>query len=316
MMSISETRQSSDPTAASPAAAQEPVTGRTPNAWAAGRGDEFQSDTFRAMAWSQADDSLAEPLPYIGDEYSVSAEYSVPRADSGPAARIADATEPPSTPRYRRSTLLYGIAAGFAAAAVGGLLLTVVNAHDEPKPTTISTKATEPATNVVKSQPTTEPVPIRPSSPAPVKVAEAPARVVPSAVAPSRAFAAPAPAPQTSSAPEAAAPEPAAPEAAAPEVAAPEAAPQAAAPEFTAPDAKPPVWVPPVTPQQVPHPVGPQTFHVPPVTGPIHVPTVGDPTISLPAAPDAPAAANPVITLKPGFTVPQIIPTFSGGAGQ
>lgn len=113
MMSTSATRQTSDPMAASAAAAHEPVTGHTPNAWAAGRGDEFQSETFRALAWSQEDDSLAEPLPYIGDESSVPEDA-------------------PSAPRYRRSTLLFGLAAGFAATAIGGLVLTLVNTDSVP----------------------------------------------------------------------------------------------------------------------------------------------------------------------------------------
>ena len=312
MVSISTTRQASDPTAASP------------SAWATGRGDGPQSETFRALAWSQEDDSLAEPLPYTGDE------YSVPEADSRPTVRIADAAEVSSGNRYRRSALLYGITAGFAAAAIGGLLFTVMNTDDGPA--TISTKVSQPATNVVNSQPNVETVPIRPSAPAPVKPAAAPAHVVSSAVAPSRAFSAPAPAPQTTFVPEAAAsaavPEAAVPEAAVPEAAAPEApapeapapaAPAAATPEFTPPGAKPPVWVPPVTPQNVPHPVGPEPFHVPvapegPMTLPI--PHFGASAPAAPVAPAAPAVPNPVISLKPGVTIPPVIPVFSSGSGQ
>lgn len=288
----------------------EPVTGRAPNAWAARREDQAQSATFRALAWSQDDDSVAEPLPYTGDEYQES-------TDSRPTVRVtADTAEPPSATGYRRSALLYGIAAGFAAAAIGGLLLSVVNTDDGPA--TISTKLTQPATNVVKSQPKTEPArqesPIRQSVPAPVSTATAPVGAVPSAVAPRPAAAAPTRDTQTPSTPESAA---AAPEAAAPKAAAPE----SAAPEVTDPEAKPPVWVPPalsspivsvpeVTPQQVPHPVGPLDFDLP---TDFHVPTVADPPIASPAAPAAP---NPVITWQPEVVIPVVIPPLSTGAGQ
>ena len=56
-----------DPTAASPTARRECLTGRTPTAWATSRDDDSQSATFRALAWSQEDDSIAECLPYIGE---------------------------------------------------------------------------------------------------------------------------------------------------------------------------------------------------------------------------------------------------------
>lgn len=291
----------------------ESVTGRAPNAWAARREDQAPSATFRALAWSQDDDSVAEPLPYTGEEYQEC-------TDSRPTARVtADTAEPSSATGYRRSTLLYGIAAGFAVAAIGGLLLSVVNTDDGPA--TISTKVTQPATNIVKPQPKSEPArqegPIREAVPAPAGTATAPVHAVPSAVAPRPATAAPAPDTQTPSTPEAAAPEAAAPEVAAPKAAAPE----SAAPEFTAPDAKPPVWVPPalsspivsvpeVTPQQVPHPVGPLDFDLP---TDFHVPTVADPQIASPAAPAAP---DPVITWQPEVVIPVVIPTLSTGVGQ
>ena len=66
-----------------------------------------------ALAWSQ-DDFLAEPLPYTGEE------YSVPEVSFARRCPITDADEPASEPRYRPSMLLYGIAAGFVAAAIGG----------------------------------------------------------------------------------------------------------------------------------------------------------------------------------------------------
>ncbi len=296
MKIVSPARQSSDPTAAHPAA------------WAAGRGEETHSATFRALAWSQEDDGAADPLPYIGDLYGdVAGQNPAPEADSQPTGLVgADGAETPST-RSGRPAVLFGIAAGFAAVACGGLLLAVLNTDDGP--TRISPEVTQPARNVT-SQPNTATAAIRPPSPAPVRTAAGPALVVPSAVAPSRAFPAPAPESQTPAAPEAAVPAAVAPAATVPAAVPEVSAPEVSAPEFTAPDATPPVWVPPVTPQPVPHPVGPQTFHVPAVSGPIHVPTVGDPALPLPAAPD------PVLTLTPDLVLPVTIPTLSTGAGR
>ncbi len=278
-------------------------TGRTPKAWAAGCGDQAQSATFRALAWSQDDDRVDEPLPYIGDEY----DDAAPEADSGLIARIsADAVEPPSGTRYSRSALLYGIATGFVAAAIGGLVLTVVNTDDGP--TVISTEIDQPATNVVNPRPNG---PLRPFVPSPANTVLAPAHAVPSAVAPIPAVVAPAPHEQTLSIPEVAAPEASAPGVPEPDAPAPEAtAPEASAPEVAAPEAKPPVWVPPavswpvvslpeVTPQQVPPPMGPRDFDLP---------TVADPAIAWPAAPAAP---NPVLTV-----IPDVIVTFPAGAGR
>ena len=230
-----------------------------------GRTDDAQSATFRALAWSQDEDSVPEPLPYSGEDYL---------ADSSPAVPAA---------RDRRSALLYGIAAGFAAAAVGGLLLTVMNTDSAPATTSVS--VTQPVVSAALPQPAvatpTQVRQIRSSAPSQ-------ARVV-------------APAPEVQTAP---APEPVAPESLAPEPVAP------AAPEYAPPVAPPPVFLPPVislpevTTQPVPHPVGPPTFHVPtlPPEG-ITLP----PVITVPVAPPAP---KPVITLKPGVTVPPMIPAL------
>lgn len=282
-------------------AAHETVTSRTPNAWAVGRGDETQSTTFRALAWSQEEDIVSEPLPYIGEPYE---EFQEP---------TAEAVEPTPVHPQRRSTLLYGIAAGIAAAAIGGLAITVMNTDDGP--VTVSTKVTQPATNAVNSQPSVETMPFGSSSPAPVETAAAPVQAAPahavsSAVAPSHALITPAPELQSTVTSEAVTPEAVAREAATPEAAASEPAvpaastpqftPPAATPKFTPPGTKSPVWVPPVTPQPVPHPVVPPTFHVP----------AADPVIPVPAS------SNPVIPFKPGVTIPTIIPTLLPLAGQ
>ena len=319
MTSISIPRE----TAAIRTAAHEPLTGRIPTAWTTGRDDESQSATFRALAWSQEDDSVGEYLPYIGEEFTVS------ETDSRQTVHCAaDAAGSVSAPRYSRSVLLFGIVAGFAAAAVGGLLVAFVNADITP-PTT-SPAVIQPAKNAVVSQPNGGSAhqggPIRPLAPAPTNTAAAPVRTGASAATPAPTAPALPPASQGPSAPQVSAPEVttpevtvpqvatpqiatpqvATPEVATPEVATPEvAAPEVAKPEVATPEVEPPiVSVPEVTPQPVPHPVGPIV---------LHVPTVSDPAIP---ALVAPAASNPVISLKPDVTIPVVIPSFPAGAGQ
>ena len=309
MTSISIPRE----TAAIRTAAHEPLTGRIPTAWTTGRDDESQSATFRALAWSQEDDSVGEYLPYIGEEFTVS------ETDSRQTVHCAaDAAGSVSAPRYSRSVLLGGIVAGFAAAAVGGLLVAFVNADITP-PTTSPT-VIQPAKNAVVSQPNGGSAhqggPIRPLAPAPTNTAAAPVRTGASAATPAPTAPALPPASQGPSAPQVPAPEVTTPEVTVPQVATPQiatpqvatpevATPEVATPEVAAPQVEPPiVSVPEVTPQPVPHPVGPIV---------LHVPTVSDPAIP---ALVAPAASNPVISLKPDVTIPVVIPRFPAGAGQ
>ena len=309
MTSISIPRE----TAAIRTAAHEPLTGRIPTAWTTSRDDESQSATFRALAWSQDDDSVGEYLPYIGEEFTVS------EADSRQTVHCAaDAAGSVSAPRYSRSVLLFGIVAGFAAAAVGGLLVAFVNADITP-PTTSPT-VIQPAKNAVVSQPNGGSAhqggPIRPLAPAPTNTAAAPVRTGASAATPAPTAPALPPASQGPSAPQVPAPEVTTPEVTVPQVATPQiatpqvatpevATPEVATPEVAAPQVEPPiVSVPEVTPQPVPHPVGPIV---------LHVPTVSDPAIP---ALVAPAASDPVISLKPDVTIPVVIPRFPAGAGQ
>lgn len=321
MTSIAVTREA-DPTLAGAPAPYESPTGRTPSAWTAGRGDESQSDTFRALAWSQ-DDSIAEPLPYIGEE------HPAPEADSPPKVLIGDDAVPLSSRRHRRSTLLYGIAAGFAAAAVGGLVLTVVDTNSMPTET--FPVVLQPVQNASIPRPNGEAGNeavnragsqggvIRPAVQAPAQTGPAgsPARVVPSAGNnppaannPPTAGNTPLPsvAPVTPDAPPPPAPEVKTPEFTIPEATTPEVAP----PVLVPPVVKPPVvTLPEITPQQVPHPLGPIVFHVPVAP---QVPLVPLPNPGVPVS--APAVPDPGITLRPGVTVPPIIPAFSVGTGQ
>ena len=288
MMSIFSARE----TYVGQSEAPEPATGRIPAGWATGRGDEAQSATFRALAWSQDDDSAAEPLPYTGADYS------------GPTVSIsADTQEPQSAIRLRRSTLLSGIAAGFAAAAVGGLALAVMTTTDAPATTPVT--VTQPVVSAVIPQPKpegpTQVRQIRSSAPTRANTDVSSARPAPPAVSSQPAAVAPAPESQTPVAPEAA-----------PAVVEPAAA-ESAAPEFTPPGTRPPVLTPPivsvpeVAPQQVPHPVGPPTFHVP---------TMPQEGITLPPVNSVGASgAAGGVTVNPVVTLPPMTPTLSiGGA--
>lgn len=304
MMSIYTARE----TYVGQAPASEPVTARTPAAWATGSGDQAQSATFRALAWSQDDDSAAEPLPYTGADYS------------GPSLSVStDSEEPQSATRLRRSTLLCGIAAGFAAAAIGGLLLTVMNTQDTPD--TTSVRVTQPVLSAAipqsKAEAPAQVRQIRSSAPTQANGPIPSARSVPPAVSPQAPAAAPVPESQTPVAPVVAAPEAA--EAAAPEAAvaaAPETAVASASadPEFTPPGTLPPVLTPPsvslpeVTPQLVPHPVVPPTFHIP--TTP-----QGGGTLPPVNSVGASGAAGGV-TLNPVVTLPPMIPTLSAGGAH
>ena len=301
-------------TAAIRTAAHEPLTGRIPTAWTTGRDDESQSATFRALAWSQEDDSVAEPLPYIGED------YAAPEAESLETFRTGEgAVESAFGTRFSRPALLYGIAAGFAAAAVGGLLLTVVNA--DITPTTTSATVLQPVMSALSPQPN------RPAAPAKTAAAP-PARAVPPVAntpqpsntprlvvdPPVSTVASITPDAPTIPTPELLLPLGSEPQVETPPVASPPVAtPQVATPEVNpappAPPAPPIVSIPEVTPQPVPHPVGPPVFAVPEVQDVrISLP----PVISVPAAPAAPIPAGlPVISLPAAAAVPTapVIPT-------
>ena len=298
MTSISIPRE----TAAIMTAAHEPATGRIPTAWTTGRDDESQSATFRALAWSQDDDSVAEPLPYIGENYAASEAESLETVRNG-----EDAAGSPFGTRFSRPALLYGIAAGFAAAAVGGLLLTVVNA--DITPTTTSATVIQPVMSALSPQPN------RPAAPA--KTTAAPSvRAVPPVANTPQPSNTPRPVvdPPVSTVAAITPDAPTEPQVETPSVATPPiATPQVATPEVNpappAPPAPPIVSIPEATPQPVPHPVGPPVFVVPEVQDVrISLP----PVISVPAAPAAPIPAGlPVISLPAAAAVPSapVIPT-------
>ena len=312
MTSISIPRE----TAAILTAAPGPLTGRIPTAWTTGCDDESQSATFRALAWSQDDDSVAEPLPYIGEDYAASEAESLETVRNGEGAAGARFGI-----RFSRPALLYGIAAGFAAFAVGGLLLTVVNA--DITPTTTSATVIQPVMSALSPQPNRPAAPARTAAAPPARavppVANAPQpsnRPQPVVDPPVLAGTAITPDAPTVPTPEVPLPLGSEPQVETPPVATPPVAtppvatPQVATPEVTpAPPAPPIVSIPEVTPQPVPHPVGPPVFVVPEVQDVrISLP----PVISVPAAPAAPIPAGlPVISLPAAAAVPTapVIPT-------
>ncbi len=135
------------------ASAADVPTAMGPAAWAAGAAglaageaadDGAASATFRALAWSQ-DDESADPLPYTGDDYAASTTYgdagatgARPPVAFGPGdgydPDLGD--EPPPLPWYKRPPVLFGAAAAAALLALGGLAVTLTSSTGEPAPVT------------------------------------------------------------------------------------------------------------------------------------------------------------------------------------
>src|SRR6476646_8214811 len=91
------------------------------------------SATFRALAWSQDDDTADDVVPYTGDVYNTGA------TDARPQVQYVPPTEPIEETRttwHRLPQLVFGIAAVVAVVAVGGVAIALTSATE-------STKATE-----------------------------------------------------------------------------------------------------------------------------------------------------------------------------
>lgn len=113
------------------------------------------SSTFRALAWSQDDDTVGDPAPYTGED---------PYADSGTARAVAQYhprqdDEPRSWQRLPQ--LIFGIAAVVALVAVGGVAVALTSTTDETQPT----PSTAPVT--ATSPPAPPPTSIEPPPPPP-----------------------------------------------------------------------------------------------------------------------------------------------------
>jgi hypothetical protein len=117
--------------------------------------DGSESATFRALAWSQDDDTADDVVPYTGELYETGVTEARPRAQYVPP------TEPIKEPRtwQRLPQLVFGVAALIALLAVGGVAVALTSASD-------STKATQPPSTAKSAAPTSAaPPPPPPSSP-------------------------------------------------------------------------------------------------------------------------------------------------------
>ncbi|MGB0437891.1 MAG: Hsp70 family protein, partial [Mycobacterium sp.] len=160
------------PGADAPTGSAQPVDAPTtvgPAAWAARAAglaagesavDGAASATFRALAWSQDDESVEDPLPYTGDDYTSTSSYPGQGATAAPppvdynsgtggyqyessgyeSSGDAHFGEPDPFPWYKRPPVLFGVAAAAALLALGGLAATLNSSIGDP--TTVTETAT------------------------------------------------------------------------------------------------------------------------------------------------------------------------------
>ncbi|PXX05619.1 Hsp70 family protein [Mycolicibacterium moriokaense] len=116
------------------------------------------SATFRALAWSQDDDTADDVVPYTGDVYD--AGGTVAR----PSVQYVPATEPIEEPRStfnRVPQLVFGLAAVVAVVAVGGVAVALTSASDSTKPTAPPVTATPVGPTSVAPPPPSTPPPVQ-----------------------------------------------------------------------------------------------------------------------------------------------------------
>jgi len=131
--------------------------------------DDSMSSTFRALAWSQDDDDVDEPVPYTGaNPYAFEGTSARPRIDYVPATGSFPYEEP-RRPWYRISQVWIGAAAFIALIALGGAAYTLTSSSETSAPTTSATPM--PTTTAPPPPPIETPV----DTPAP---SEAPPPVV------------------------------------------------------------------------------------------------------------------------------------------
>ncbi len=122
-------------------------------------GDAPGSATFRALAWSQDDDTADDVVPYTGDVYAT--DGTVAR----PSVQYVPPTEPIEEPRSafnRLPQLVFGLAAVVAVVAVGGVAVALTSASD-------STKSTQTPKIATSAPGPTSAAPPPPSTPPPVQ---------------------------------------------------------------------------------------------------------------------------------------------------
>jgi actin-like ATPase involved in cell morphogenesis len=116
------------------------------------------SATFRALAWSQDDDTADDVVPYTGDLYDTGGTAA------RPPVQYVEPTGPIEEPRStwnRLPQLVFGVAAVIAVVAVGGVAVALTSATD-------STTATEPPKTATSAPGPTSAAP-PPSTPPPVQ---------------------------------------------------------------------------------------------------------------------------------------------------
>ncbi|MBV9320503.1 MAG: Hsp70 family protein [Mycobacterium sp.] len=135
--------------------------------------DDAQSGTYRALAWSQEAATGNEPLPYTGEDYS--SDYPPPPPPAPTAVKTQRANVDryvvayQRPPWYRRSPVLFGVAAAAAAAALLGVAVLAFKLNSaNTKPTHTTSKVTTPS-RPPASQP---PPPPSPAPPPPATVTE------------------------------------------------------------------------------------------------------------------------------------------------
>ncbi|HET7667406.1 MAG TPA: Hsp70 family protein [Mycobacterium sp.] len=150
------------------AAAADAPTGMAAAGWAAAAAglaasestsDGAASATFRALAWSQDDSPLGEPVPYSGDDYTF--DHGV--GDARPQVAFAHEEEgyepePEPLPWYKRPPILFGAAAAAVLLAIGGLAITLTGTSGNSGPVTET--ATHVETGPAPTQPATEGAPV------------------------------------------------------------------------------------------------------------------------------------------------------------
>ena len=100
--------------------------------------DGSGSSTFRALAWSQDDDTADEPVPYTGDDV-----YDTDVTSTRSPVQYVPATGPIEEPRtwQRLPQLVFGVAAALALIAVGGVAIALTSATGSSESSPSSTAA-------------------------------------------------------------------------------------------------------------------------------------------------------------------------------
>ena len=127
--------------------------------------DEPGSATFRALAWSQDDDTDNEPVPYTGeDPYATDVTTARPPVEyvppTGPIAEV-------SRPWHRLPQLVFGLGAVVALIAVGGMAIALTGVANTTTPTDSSRTATSAAPISAEPPPSPPPASPLPASPLP-----------------------------------------------------------------------------------------------------------------------------------------------------